>query len=53
MKVYAALDPRLPLSAVAGYAQRVELIGFDGLHVAETLHDSLAVACWRSSTPPG
>ena len=44
MKVYAALDPRLPLSAVAGYAQRVELIGFDGLHVAETLHDSLAVA---------
>ena len=44
MKVYAALDPRLPLSAVPGYAQRVELIGFDGLHVAETLHDSLAVA---------
>lgn len=44
MRVYAAMDPRLPLSAVAGYAQRVERLGFDGLHVAETLHDSLAVA---------
>lgn len=44
MRVYAAMDPRLPLSAVAGYAQRVERLGFDGLHIAETLHDSLAVA---------
>lgn len=44
MKVYLALDPATPLSATAGYARRVERLGADGLHVAETLHDSLAVA---------
>jgi probable F420-dependent oxidoreductase len=44
MKVYAAVDPQLPLAAVGAYAQRVEQLGFDGLHVAETIHDSLAVA---------
>jgi probable F420-dependent oxidoreductase len=44
MKVYAALDPELPLAAVPAYARRVEHLGFDGLHVAETIHDSLAVA---------
>ena len=42
------------MSAVPGYAQRVELIGFDGLYAAETLHDSLAVSpCTPRSTPPG
>ena len=44
MKVYAAMDPQLPLTAVPDYARRVEHLGFDGLHVAETIHDSLAVA---------
>src|SRR5690349_2149019 len=44
MKVYAAMDPQLPLAAVPTYARRVERLGFDGLHVAETIHDSLAVA---------
>ncbi len=44
MKAYAALDPELPLAAVPAYARRVEQVGFDGLHVAETIHDSLAVA---------
>lgn len=44
MKVYAGMDPRMPLAAVGDYAQRVERLGFDGLHVAETIHDSLAVA---------
>jgi probable F420-dependent oxidoreductase len=44
MKVYAALDPELPLAAVPAFARRVEHLGFDGLHVAETIHDSLAVA---------
>ncbi|WP_167100750.1 TIGR03617 family F420-dependent LLM class oxidoreductase [Mycobacterium sp. DL592] len=44
MKVYAGMDPRLPLRDVAGYARRVEQLGFDGLHIAETIHDSLAVA---------
>jgi probable F420-dependent oxidoreductase len=38
------MDPRLPLSEVAAYARRIEAMGFDGLHVAETVHDSLAVS---------
>jgi probable F420-dependent oxidoreductase len=44
MKAYAAVDPQLPLAAVPAYARRVEQLGFDGLHIAETIHDSLAVA---------
>jgi probable F420-dependent oxidoreductase len=44
MRAYAAVDPQLPLAAVPAYARRVESLGFDGLHVAETIHDSLAVA---------
>jgi probable F420-dependent oxidoreductase len=44
MKAYAAVDPQLPLAAVPASARRVESLGFDGLHVAETIHDSLAVA---------
>jgi probable F420-dependent oxidoreductase len=44
MKVYVALDPGRPLTATADYARRVERMGCDGLHVAETVHDSLAVA---------
>src|SRR3954452_22799058 len=38
------MDPRLPLAEVAAYARRVEAIGLDRLHVAETVHDALAVA---------
>ena len=44
MKAFAAMPPELPLAAVPGYARRVERLGFDGLHVAETIHDSMAVA---------
>lgn len=44
MKAFAAMAPELPLAAVPGYARRVERLGFDGLHVAETIHDSMAVA---------
>ena len=44
MKVYAGMDPRLPLTAMAPYARRVEALGYDGLHVAETVHDGLAAA---------
>ncbi|MEV0672223.1 TIGR03617 family F420-dependent LLM class oxidoreductase [Mycobacterium sp. NPDC050441] len=44
MKVYLALDPREPLTVTADYARRVERLGCDGLHVAETVHDSLAVS---------
>ncbi len=44
MKVYAGMDPRLDLAAVIAHAQRVERLGYDGLHVAETVHDSTSVA---------
>ena len=38
------MDPRLPLPDVLEHAARVERLGYDGLHVAETVHDALAVA---------
>lgn len=44
MRVYAGMDPALPLTEVAAHARRVEALGYDGLHVAETVHDSLSVA---------
>jgi probable F420-dependent oxidoreductase len=44
VKAYAGMDPRMPLSAVPAYARRVEAIGYDGISVPETIHDSLAVA---------
>ena len=44
MRVYAGMDPRLPLPAVLEHATRVERLGYDGLHVAETVHDAMAVA---------
>lgn len=34
----------MPLSEVAAYARRIERLGYDGLSVPETIHDSLAVA---------
>lgn len=34
----------MPLGNVGAYARRVEQIGYDGLHVAETIHDPFAVA---------
>lgn len=44
MKVYAGMDPALPLADVGPYAQRVEALGFDGLHVPETVHDVFTMA---------
>ena len=44
MQVFAAMSPELPLTQVPAYARRIERLGFDGLHIAETTHDSLAVA---------
>jgi probable F420-dependent oxidoreductase len=38
------MDPRLGLRQAIEHAQRVERLGYDGLHVAETVHDGLAVA---------
>ena len=44
MRVYAGMDPRLDLRACVTHAQRVEGLGYDGLHVAETVHDAWSVA---------
>lgn len=44
MKVYAGMDPRLSLREVIAHAQRVERLGYDGLHVAETVHDAMSLA---------
>jgi probable F420-dependent oxidoreductase len=44
MEVCCSLDPSLPLVEVPALAQRLEGLGFDTLHVPETVHDSLAVA---------
>ncbi|MDI2131166.1 TIGR03617 family F420-dependent LLM class oxidoreductase [Yinghuangia seranimata] len=43
-QVYTGMDPRLPLRAVPAHARRAEAAGYDGLQVAETVHDALAVA---------
>lgn len=40
MQVVAGMDPRAPLGDVAAHAQRVEVLGFDALHVAETTNDA-------------
>ena len=45
------MDPRLSLRDAIAHAQRVEQLGYDGLHVAETVHDSMAVALLSPSTP--
>lgn len=44
MQVIAGMSDKLPLNATGAYARRVEAMGFDALHVPETLHDSLSVA---------
>lgn len=46
MKVYAGMDPRIALREVGEYARRVEAMGYDGLHVAETVHDAFMVAAF-------
>jgi probable F420-dependent oxidoreductase len=44
VKVYAGMDPAMPIGDVAAHARRVEALGYDGLHLAETVHDALALA---------
>jgi alkanesulfonate monooxygenase SsuD/methylene tetrahydromethanopterin reductase-like flavin-dependent oxidoreductase (luciferase family) len=44
MKVYAGMDPRLGAEEIIAHARRVERLGYDGIHVAETVHDALGMA---------
>ncbi len=40
MQVVAGMDPRAPIGDIVAHAQRVERLGFDALHVAETTNDA-------------
>lgn len=44
MQIFAALDARMPLSQVPYVARRMEKLGFDGIHIPETIHDAFSVA---------
>jgi probable F420-dependent oxidoreductase len=44
VQIFAGLDARMPLSEVPRLAVRLERLGFDGIHVPETVHDAFAVA---------
>ena len=44
MLLIAGMSDRVPLTEVGAYARRVEALGFDVLHVPETVHDSMAVS---------
>jgi probable F420-dependent oxidoreductase len=44
VQVVAGMSDRLPLGDTGAYARRVERLGYDVLHVPETVHDSMAVA---------
>lgn len=44
MQVFAGMSDRVGLRDVIRYAQRVEALGYDGLHVPETVHDGLAAS---------
>src|SRR6478735_11674230 len=44
MEIIASWPSRMPLSDVGRYARRIERLGFDVLHVPETIHDPFTVA---------
>ncbi len=44
MRVYATTDPRLGPAEIGAHARRVENLGFDGMHVSETIHDPFLLA---------
>jgi probable F420-dependent oxidoreductase len=45
MQVYAAMmDHRIPLVEVGAFAERMERLGFDGIHVPEATHDPFTVS---------
>ena len=44
MQVFARLDRDCTLAATPSFARRIEALGFDGVHVSETIHDPFVVA---------
>ncbi len=43
-KVWASVDLRMPLADVPSFARRVESLGFDGIAVADAIHDGAMTA---------
>jgi probable F420-dependent oxidoreductase len=50
VEVWAGLPADVPLREVGAMAARAEALGFDGLHVPETVHDSFIVAQLAAAT---
>jgi probable F420-dependent oxidoreductase len=44
LKVFARLDGSCPLGDVADAIHRIEALGYDGVHISETIHDPFTVA---------
>ena len=42
MKVIAGMSDRIPLNDIGRYAQHVEALGYDILHIPETIHAALS-----------
>lgn len=45
MEIFAPTPEGLGLEAIGAFAQRVEALGYDGLFVADAIHDGLLLAC--------
>lgn len=44
MKVVATLEPDEPLAGIEAHVRRIEELGYDAIHVAETVHDPFLVS---------
>ena len=44
MEIVAGINPRMRLGDVKDYAQRVESLGFDSLHIPEMIHDPFVMS---------
>jgi alkanesulfonate monooxygenase SsuD/methylene tetrahydromethanopterin reductase-like flavin-dependent oxidoreductase (luciferase family) len=44
MEIIASAPARMGLSEIADWAARMERIGFDVIHIAETIHDPFTIA---------
>lgn len=44
MRVFAPLDAQMPLREIPAAIARIELAGYDGVHIPETTHDSMMVS---------
>lgn len=44
VELIASWPSQMPLAGVAGWARRIERLGFDTMHVPETVHDPFVVA---------